>query len=511
VSRPNPHPTFEEVREWSIERATSWALDDAGRDRLALDEIDPAQALRVEAFNLLLPMAASAIGVSSDFGSSGWRGDLKRRGLDRLARAVALHALGIRSTRPPAGRLDVVGVGEVATPSMLDPMIHVLRALPAERRLAVAGDPGVYRRFARTALEPIPATIPWREERRILGRATREARGRWAELSSQPPAFTLRGTDLTGQALERLRPLVLRSLPWIAVEHEAIRRVIERSGPRWVVLASDQHRIGRIAVGVARAAGCKTMVLQHGVPQYSLGYLPVVADTIAIWSDAAHDWFVSGGADPRRIRRLGNPRMDQLVARDRTRDREEVAQRLGLPGGPRLLVGLSPSDSDRNLALLRLGLATLKNNSTATMIVKLHPGGGRWDDVRSVVEDSEARVRDRIRIARLDALYPLLMWADLTLIHRSTVALESLAAGTPVAIIGGAGDSPTDSLPANLDLPEVTDPGTLQSLLDRIGTDDARLQFIAERKDAIERSTGPLDGQTVKRIADVLLEESVES
>jgi hypothetical protein len=337
---------------------------------------------------------------------------------------------------------------------------------------------------------------------RARGRAVPAARRRWTGLASRPPKFDLEGRDVGAAAMARLEPLVRRSVPWLAAERDALARRLDAMQPRWLVMASDQHRLGRLAVALARDRGIRTLVLQHGLPQYRLGFLPLVADELATWSEASDDWLVAAGADRGRLRRVGNPRLDALVRSDRAVSGSDTAREHAAEGRPRLLLTLSPNDVDRNLALLELALAWLDAEPGGHLIVKLHPGDGSWGAVRHRIAAHPAA--GRVSLARLEPLYPLLHWAALVLLHRSTVAVEALAAGTPVAI-GTVGDpSPDDSLPADLDLPEVSDPRELRDLVREVSEPAARARFLDERRAAIERTTGPLDGGVAARIADYL-------
>lgn len=499
---------FEAVREWATDRASDWALDANGDDRLAIDGLAAAAALRVEAFNLLLPVALDALGIASDFGTGGPIGALKRRGIDRGVRAVALRLGGRRSlggARRAGGpgkpdQRRIAFVSELATPSTLEPMLAVAAALDAPTWQVVTADPRTDRRWRRSGARPIAMLLPWSEERSVLGRASREAAERWVAIRADPPRFELDGRDLTEPALDALESLVRRSLPWLAVEALALERRLEAIRPSWVVVASDQHRIGRLAVGLAARLGARSLVLQHGLPQYRMGYLPVVADRVATWSETADDWFVDHGTARERLVRLGNPRLDGLVATDRAASAAATSAALGLPGRPRILLALSPNDGDRNRALLELAIGAVAVAPGASLVVKLHPADGRWGPIEAQVRDAGA-TRARIRIQRREALYPLLGWADLTLLHRSSVAIESLVAGTPVAVGAVGAASLADALPDELRLPEVRDAPELGRLAAELGDAAARARFVEERRAAVVRTSGPLDGRSAERIA----------
>jgi glycosyltransferase involved in cell wall biosynthesis len=500
-------PTYEEVRDWAIEAATTWALDPDGADRLRVGDLDPAWALRVEAFNLLLPVAAAAAGVASDMGTPGLFGAVKRRGLDRAARAWVLRAQaaasGTRAPRPGAAALPVLFLAEFATPSMLEPMLLVARALPAGTWLAAGADPRSFRAFGHLGPR-VPLVLSRAEERSILRTAAAAADAAWDRIVARPPALNFGGTDLTAASLRSLEPLVLRSLPWLVVEREAIERLVDRHRPRWIVVASDQHRLGRAVVDVAHGSGTRVLVLQHGLPQYVLGYVPVVADAVATWSESDDAWFLARGTAPERLQRLGNPRLDGIAGQDRGAAGDQAAERLRIAGRPRLVVVLSPNDRRRNADLVDLAMGLLAPRPEAAIVLKLHPGDGRWGAVRAQVR-AAGPLAERVRIVRRDPLQPLLAWADAVLLHRSTVAVEALAAGTPVIVAAVGASSPADALPEALELPVVATAAELAVAVAAVTGDTARRAFIAARRDAVQRSTGPLDGGSAARIARFLL------
>jgi hypothetical protein len=504
-------PDFEEVRQSAIERATDWALGPAGEDRFEIDGLGAAGPLRVEAFNLLLPIYLEAAGLSADLSAAPAAAAAKRWGLDRGLRALALRAAAYRA-RLGAARAPAVDVGsicflsELATPSALEPSLAVAARLPPARIAVLAGDPRAFAAWRRHGQAPRPLTMPFLAERRLLRDAGRSAAARWHAFAASPPRFLLDERDLTTRALAALRPLVLRSLPWLHVERAAIARRLDESPPSRLVLASDQHRLARLAVAEARARRVATVVLQHGLPDSSIGYLPVVADEVCVWSEAAREWFVAGGADPGRLRILGNARFDRLVQADRPQLAGQVAARYGLPGRPRLLLALSPTAEHRNERLTRIALEWLERTPAGALIVKVHPGEGRWRQVREAGARSAAAAR--LQVLHREPLEPLLAWADVTFLHRSTVALESLAAGTPV-VVGEIGEaSVADRELAELDLPRAADATSLAAAIERQATPEGRARYFAERRGSLQRACGPLDGGSAQRIATRLLSQA---
>jgi hypothetical protein len=231
--------------------------------------------------------------------------------------------------------------------------------------------------------------------------------------------------------MERIRGLVPRSLPWLHVERAAIREALA-VGPGAILLASDQHRIGAMVAAEACAAGIPTAVLQHGLPQHRVGYVPLAADRILAWSNQSKAWFVAHGTDPSRIVVVGNPAFDQYQGVDR-----------GTAGdGPlplNILLALTPTTKDLNTVVVSMALDALAVIEGANLTIKLHPGDGDWQYVRRIVHDHHAR--GRVTIRHREPLAQQLRQSTVTWLHRSSVAVESLAAGIPVVVV--AADSPS--------------------------------------------------------------------
>ena len=155
-------------------------------------------------------------------------------------------------------------------------------------------------------------------------------------------------------------------------------------------------------------------------------------------------------------------------------------------------------------------LEALQHMPGSRLLVKLHPGQGEWSWVSSQVRSSHAS--DRVRIARMEPLAPLLAWADLTLLHRSTVALESHAYGTPIAVIAVGGPvSGADAELGNLAPPVARASGEVVAIASDVSTETGRSAYLAVRSEALERAVGALDGGSSERIASLILEEASAS
>ncbi|MCI0582968.1 MAG: hypothetical protein L0227_08755 [Chloroflexi bacterium] len=476
---------------------------------MAIDGLSLGWAIHIEAFEAVLAAVLPALGRPQRVVGRPLFRRLRQLGVDRAVRSWALRLMAPRTDQ--RGGAAVVFVSELATPSALEPAIEVGRALgrsfQGDRRtlpaLALVADPRAFRAWRRTTVPAMPLLLGVGEERRILASARRAIGPAWKHHRSHLPPLVVSGRDLTTVAATALAPLVARSTPWLFVERAALERAIDRTQPGVVVVTSDQHRIGRLSCAVAAARGLPSIVLQHGLPQSTLGYLPLAADRVVAWSPSAVEWFAARGAPAERLLRAGNPRLDGLVRSDRAGTRQAVASRVGVGADLNVLAALSVAAPEVNVRLVDTAIAALRQLDGSALIVKLHPGGSDWRPVRARVTAARD-LAARIRILERDSLYPLLEWADVVVMHRSTVAAEALAAGRPVVAVRYAGGSVAALEIASLDQPEVEDGAGLAAILAGWSDPSARTRFLDERRSRLEWHVGPLDGHAAERAAAII-------
>lgn len=480
---------YEEARAWAAYWSQRWFLDPEGRDAFSIHGIDAGWATHVEAFLLLQRFALEAIGEHGHRQSPSLIRTLKSRGLDRAVRSLGMRA----SSRPALERRPIAVIVEIPTPSGLEPGAAVAQTAGTDSCAIAASDPRAVWQLRRRGLRPHALHLPWLDELREVRAARRVVAAAWHDRRAAPPRMALRGRDVSMKALTALRPLALRSMPWIAAEHEAVERWVDVVQPAAIAIASDQHRIGRLVEAVARRHDVATVVLQHGLPQAPVGYLPVVADRVATWSDSSSAWFEAHGTESDRLQVTGNPRLD-LLARGRIGSAKAVS----------ILLPLSPTTPSTNRALVLDAIAALNRLPEAELVVKLHPGQSDWASIQRLIEE---RGGNRVLVRRHEALYPLLAAASVTILHRSSVAVESLAAGRPV-VVYRAGSEPTvaDEELRALQLPVVDTAEGIAEAVTGLSRIEERERYFAERRTSIDAATGPLDGESAARIVALLRE-----
>jgi hypothetical protein len=305
--------------------------------------------------------------------------------------------------------------------------------------------------------------------------------------------MVLEGIDVSFAALSRLRPLALRSMPHLAAERLAIQRFLEAARPVTVAIASDQHRIGRLTVQVARSMGVRSVVIQHGLPQAPIGYLPVVADVVATWSRASEEWFAGAGAPPSSLVVTGNPRADRM------------RRAVGPIRGRNVLVVLGGGGPAPNLALVRDAARAARGIPGCVLQIKLHPGESALTPKAVMSTACREIPEQRVTVRHQEPIASLFDAASVVVLHRSTGAVEALMVGRPVIVHALPETGPgADTDLADLRLPVTTDESALRDAIVDLIDPQAAARFVESRIRGIEHAAGPQDGASVRRILELM-------
>ncbi len=395
--------------------------------------------------------------------------------------------------RSHATHADLLVLSEHATPSTLLPSAAILRGWESISSGALVADPRALRFWRSQGVPVRPIVTSPSNERRLLGSGRRHFDALWRRLERDPPDLRLGATSVTSIALPILRRQLARTVPWLAVEKVAVREALREIRPSVVLLASDQHRLGSLVVDESQSYDCATVVMQHGLPQHAVGYVPIAAQKVLTWSEHSRDWFIAHGAPASRLVVTGNPAFDATWTTRRKRS--------DAGGAVRVLLALTPVTASVNTAVVTTALDALAAMPNASLVVKLHPGDGDWGYVRRLVQDHS--VRERVRVAHEESLAPLLLDSSVTWLHRSSVALESLAVGVPVIVTAASAASTADLELRGLRLPVAMSPSELARITSSLIDAPGRSTYFAERP--IESFAGPLDGQASTRARNAIL------
>lgn len=318
---------------------------------------------------------------------------------------------------------------------------HVAAALPVMERLAASG----YRLRVISLCEVRGLTTP---------NAPFEPLGsevlRVLPLNPRPsPASGRQRRGSAAGALTGTARRAARTLAWHLVLGPRLRRCLRRAGEVAVLPNDAAYPYDRIAALLGRRR-IPFVLLQEGIRFPLVGtpdrYGTGGAAAIAAWGEASAEHFRGQGVDPTTVHLTGSPRLDVILSRDWEPEARRLRQEHDL-GETNLLLASNPIDDQGfvdtagKLQLVRRfvdGLKPLLAEPGFRLVVKLHSRESP-EDFRAAL--AEVAGSQRIRILSGVPLYPLLASVDAAVVLASTVGLEALCFGVPLAVleIPGAG------------------------------------------------------------------------
>ncbi len=353
---------------------------------------------------------------------------------------------------------------------------------------------------------------------REVWRATREIRTLWRRLarsSAVREVFSHRDVCFADLSGPDLASTLLLQLPWAVRSYEELRAALSVVRPGALCLYAESSGLGRIALAASRAAGVRSVAIQHGIlypKYYSYRHDPDEADCprpdrTALFGEAAKQFLVERGRyRPESLVLTGSPKFDEIARTTREWDRRALRERLGVAAEERMIVVASrfrgivgyQSIGTAFLALVR----AVEAPGHVRCIVKPHPAENP-DAYLAVLRETAS---SRTRLAPTDmSLLEMLHAADALVTVESLSAVEALAVGRPVLLL---------NMPTNLrelvdegvalGVPEGEDPGpALRALLFDAAT-QARLTSARERY--LSRVACGIDGRATERLLNLLRE-----
>ncbi len=126
--------------------------------------------------------------------------------------------------------------------------------------------------------------------------------------------LTVDGVDLARPVNHWLAQRALEAGEPQSLLVERVESHFRRFRPTAVIVDEDATPLKRIAVAFGRSCGAASMVVQHGAPCGPFGFLPLAADKIAVWGDAASRQLQRWGLSPERFHTAGGPQIKNVSA-----------------------------------------------------------------------------------------------------------------------------------------------------------------------------------------------------
>jgi hypothetical protein len=226
-----------------------------------------------------------------------------------------------------------------------------------------------------------------------------------------------------------------------SLQVERIDAHFRQISPTALVLDEDATPLKRIATGMARQHGARTVVVQHGAPCGRFGFAPLAADRICVWGESSRRQLRAWGIPDDDIQVTGWPHIKRSLP-----PVEPTKHRVELDAKRFLLLATVPPRNERpdgvefhlttenHAAMFDMVCRVLGRIAGATLTVKLHPRAGNAD-----FGGHDSQTNFPIRVVRAGDLTELLAETDCVLSCASTAGIEAALAGAPVVQLLPAG------------------------------------------------------------------------
>lgn len=222
---------------------------------------------------------------------------------------------------------------------------------------------------------------------------------------------------------------------------EQIDAHFRQVAPTALVLDEDATPLKRIATGMARQHGARSVVVQHGAPCGRFGFAPLAADRVCVWGESSRRQLMVWGIPDGNVHVTGWPHIKRsLLTLEPSKRRVDSRAKNFL-----LLATVPPRDdrpdgiefhltAENHAEMHSMVCRVLARIAGATLTVKMHP---RADNADFGGHDPQTNLP--IRVVRAGDLAELLRETDCVLSCASTAGIEAALAGAPVVQILPAG------------------------------------------------------------------------
>ena len=93
---------------------------------------------------------------------------------------------------------------------------------------------------------------------------------------------------------------------------DAYNKYFQSNDISTILTHADTSYLEKLVVETGAKNNIKSIVVQHGTAEHSIGFFPLVADKICVWSESAKDWLLRNGVNPEKISVTGPARFDNI-------------------------------------------------------------------------------------------------------------------------------------------------------------------------------------------------------
>jgi glycosyltransferase involved in cell wall biosynthesis len=235
---------------------------------------------------------------------------------------------------------------------------------------------------------------------------------------------------------------------------ELVKRAIEATNPKTIVIICEYCIFGRAAVIAGKIKGIPTLAIQHGIitPTHPGCIFNkedkdkiILPDLTCVYGQYHYDLLTKDSIyEPDQVIVTGQPRYDILYNIDKTYSKKRFLEKYGINPEHKIVLwttqshGMSDEENAKNLVAMFKAMQNLKNT---TLILKQHPGE-RKKDTKQIKQYLNAYKINALLMDKKSNTYEQIFVCDLVITKNSTTAMEAVALNKPVIVLnlGGAPD-----------------------------------------------------------------------
>ena len=305
--------------------------------------------------------------------------------------------------------------------------------------------------------------------------------------------------------LSKLIPLIIGRINWTEF-------YVKMFNPASFVVFQDITPLSRSMCQVLKNHGVYVLVIQHGIlgnDMAGMYTMPKAGNMQAVWGEYYENWHLKRGKPAGSQAVTGFPRHDELVNMPPL-NREDLCRRFDLDSG--LKVALIATEwyqaasarytIEKQEEFIRLSLRALKAPGDVQIVVKLHPSFRV--KYRKIVTDIADQEGVDVVIAE-DSLWDLIRLSSLVIVSMSSVSVEALILGKPVISVDLVDKKDISGLVQNgLAIGVRNEDELNDAVRECLENPGSSLAPDAKREELLLPFTGPLDGQSSRRVAELI-------
>jgi hypothetical protein len=307
------------------------------------------------------------------------------------------------------------------------------------------------------------------------------------------------------EVLSKLIPLIIGRINWAEF-------FVKVFNPTSFVVFQDITPLSRSMCQVLKNHGVYVFVIQHGILSNDMAgmyTLPKVGYMQAVWGEYYEEWHSRRGMPAGSLAVTGFPRHDKLVNMPPL-NREDLCRRFDLdPGRKVALIATEwyqPVSArytiEKQEEFIRFSLRSLKAYDDVQIVVKLHPAFQA--KYRKIVSEIANQEGVNVVIAG-DSLWDLIRLSSFVIVSLSSVTVEALILGKPVISVDLVDKKDISGLVQNGLAIGARNEDELNSAIRKcLENPESSLAPDGKREELLLPFTGPLDGQSSRRLAELV-------